>query len=290
LSTSSYPAFDLSVAELNSADGTPPPHPACSTRGSTRPTASQLSHIRARCDAGLYLQAYALCDELPPLRSWRGAEARVLAGRLASELGDPRLGFALFALAYREDRRHAKARFFYGGVVGRRWGPLAEWRFMQAQPELCEHSPEDRADWLGSGADVLAQLRDFDRAGRLMEQALFLQPENPWTACQHSDLLSQQDQRPAALAAAERALELQPWYRPAVLRASHLLQQLGHPSQAIELLRSASLQLESSPVLRLLVAALVEEDNPASAALFARLGYKSDVPVRYFRKLDRPDV
>lgn len=36
-----------------------------------------------------------------------------------------------------------------------------------------------------------------------------------------------------------------------------------------------------------IVTALVEWDNAASAALFEALGYRADVPVRYFRKLDR---
>jgi len=39
-----------------------------------------------------------------------------------------------------------------------------------------------------------------------------------------------------------------------------------------------------------IVAALVEEENTASATLFAKLGYQADVPVTYFRKLDHPDV
>ena len=37
-----------------------------------------------------------------------------------------------------------------------------------------------------------------------------------------------------------------------------------------------------------IVTALVESDNAASAALFEALGYRADVPVRYFRKTDRP--
>ena len=35
-----------------------------------------------------------------------------------------------------------------------------------------------------------------------------------------------------------------------------------------------------------IVAALVESDNAPSAALFEALGYRADVPVRYFRKTD----
>lgn len=38
-----------------------------------------------------------------------------------------------------------------------------------------------------------------------------------------------------------------------------------------------------------IVTALVEPASEASAALFARLGYHEDVPVRYFRKVTTPD-
>ncbi|MCH7808367.1 MAG: GNAT family N-acetyltransferase [Planctomycetes bacterium] len=39
-----------------------------------------------------------------------------------------------------------------------------------------------------------------------------------------------------------------------------------------------------------IVAALVDPDNAASDALFRKLGYRADVPVRYYRKLSRPDI
>ncbi len=39
-----------------------------------------------------------------------------------------------------------------------------------------------------------------------------------------------------------------------------------------------------------IVAALVESENDVSANLFKKLGYLEDVPVRYFRKLDHPEV
>ena len=39
-----------------------------------------------------------------------------------------------------------------------------------------------------------------------------------------------------------------------------------------------------------IVAALVESDNTASHVFFEGLGYRADVPVRYYRKLSRPDI
>ena len=37
-----------------------------------------------------------------------------------------------------------------------------------------------------------------------------------------------------------------------------------------------------------IMAALIEPDNVASAALFEKLGYHNDVPARYYRKLSHP--
>jgi ribosomal protein S18 acetylase RimI-like enzyme len=39
-----------------------------------------------------------------------------------------------------------------------------------------------------------------------------------------------------------------------------------------------------------IVAALVEVDNPASAALFRKLGYSDEIPVHYFRKLSHSEA
>ena len=39
-----------------------------------------------------------------------------------------------------------------------------------------------------------------------------------------------------------------------------------------------------------IVAALVEPENAVSCALFEKLGYRTDAPVRYYRKLSRPDA
>jgi len=39
-----------------------------------------------------------------------------------------------------------------------------------------------------------------------------------------------------------------------------------------------------------IVSVLVDSENDRSANLFTKLGYLEDVPVRYFRKLDHPEV
>lgn len=39
-----------------------------------------------------------------------------------------------------------------------------------------------------------------------------------------------------------------------------------------------------------IIAALVEAENDSSARVFEKMGYKTDVPVKYFRKLARPEA
>jgi ribosomal protein S18 acetylase RimI-like enzyme len=39
-----------------------------------------------------------------------------------------------------------------------------------------------------------------------------------------------------------------------------------------------------------IIAALIEPENPESEALFEKLGFRNDVPARYYRKLGRPDA
>jgi len=39
-----------------------------------------------------------------------------------------------------------------------------------------------------------------------------------------------------------------------------------------------------------IIAALIEPENVVSCALFERLGYRNDVPARYYRKLARGDI
>ena len=39
-----------------------------------------------------------------------------------------------------------------------------------------------------------------------------------------------------------------------------------------------------------IVSVLIEEGNEASAGLFKKLGYRDDVPARYYRKLSHPDA
>ena len=61
----------------------------------------------------------------------------------------------------------------------------------------------------------------------------------------------------------------------------------GHGT-ASELVRACETALQAEGIH--IVAALVGPDNTASCALLRKLGYLTDIPVRYYRKLSDPDV
>jgi hypothetical protein len=69
----------------------------------------ELDEIATFYEQGLYLQAYRAGEHLGPLEEWPGAAGAVMAGRLAGNLGAPRLARRLFLKARREGRQNGTA-------------------------------------------------------------------------------------------------------------------------------------------------------------------------------------
>src|SRR5690242_18246775 len=91
----------------------------------------QLDQVLELYLSGRMLRAYEAAQALGPLHTWRGATARVLAGRLAMNLGAPRLGHVLHRLAYRDDSGHPEAIYYNARAVFGTRGPLAAWELLQ---------------------------------------------------------------------------------------------------------------------------------------------------------------
>jgi len=106
-----------------------------------------LDRVQALYDRGLMLQAYEAARADGPLRSWQGRNARILAGRLASNLGAQRLSCAMHSLAWRENRTSASTQCYHGRGILNRWGPLAAWEFLRGRGE-----PEGDAEERGTGS------------------------------------------------------------------------------------------------------------------------------------------
>ncbi len=88
------------------------------------PTPDQLRPVRDLYDRGLHSQAYAAANEIGPLAAWRGTAGRILAGRLASQLGASRLGALHLLRAFREAPDDTDARYFLLRRVQGTQGPF----------------------------------------------------------------------------------------------------------------------------------------------------------------------
>ncbi|HSQ54224.1 MAG TPA: hypothetical protein VLM40_00650, partial [Gemmata sp.] len=213
-----------------------------------------LVRIRELYSQGYYRRAYDAAVAIGPMRSWTGTPARLIGGRLAIQLGAPRLGRRLHILAYRETPAHPEAIYYHARYRMEHFGPLSTWQFMRSHPDWSAASPELHADWLALTAFISARLRDFDRAERWLNRANSIAPDRPWPCIERSSAYELADRFEDALAAARRSLDLQPLFRPGVQSVAHLLWRMGREREALDFLTVAESQLESGLVTAQLAA------------------------------------
>lgn len=257
-------------------------------------TAEHRREVIALYDRGLYLQAYRLAESRAPLKDWRGADARILAGRLAGNLGSQRLGNWHHIHAYRQDPTHAEACWYYGNYLANCRGPLTSWRFLR-QVGTLEGAPiELRAPWLALHATVLGRLRDFDAAEEWLARAEALGYVHPWIVLERAALCTLEDRSDEAERLARKALEIRPWYRPAVQWVAHFLVEKERDPEAMELLEEAGRRLESCAIWGQLATLQMElkryADAHASLAEFDRLAPLVDKDMAQWLDARRSDV
>jgi cellulose synthase operon protein C len=226
-----------------------------------------LRRIRDLYDRGLYLQAWQASTQVGPLREWRGTSARVVAGRLAGNLGAPRLGRVLHFRSWRDDRENLEALYSYATALLDRRGPLDAWTVLRPGGDFAAAEVSLRADLYALRGEVAALLRDFDTAEHWLGRAEKIAPERAWIHVARARVLEHEDRYDGALAAVRRALDLRPWYRPAVQALGHLLQLLDRDPEALVFLREASRRIESGAVAVQLAALEVELGHHAEARL-----------------------
>lgn len=215
----------------------------------TAPNANQImAAVLELYDQGRYIDAYEASRPLGDLTQWTSDDGLVMAGRMANNLGAPRLGRALHWRAARRALQHPLAAYFGALAYWSRFGTLHAWRKYR-RTELPDHATNSvRADWLAMKALMLAYMRDFSRADQYMIEALELDPNSSWLHVQLCEVLDREDLHEEALKAAREALNLRPLYRPAVQSAGHKLVQLRRDDEALELLSSSAKQLQSGEV------------------------------------------
>jgi tetratricopeptide (TPR) repeat protein len=220
---------------------------------------ADLVQLRDLYERSLNLQVWQLVQRIGPLQRWGGTEARIMAGRLANNLGGQRLGRVLHIRAWQQDPSHPTATSYYARVLFERKGPYATWRFVKSVGEMPEAPVDVRADWLAFAATVAATLRDFSTAETLVARAIELsERRQPWIFVERSYVLLQQDRHEEALDVARRALGLNPVFRPAIQAAAQVLAHLNRDDEAMQLLRDAAARTESAPILTHLATMLGE--------------------------------
>ncbi|CAN5396834.1 hypothetical protein BH11PLA2_BH11PLA2_18380 [soil metagenome] len=231
------------------------------------PTTADLARIREHYTHGRYRQALTAFEPFGPFRSLTSTPARLLAGRLAMQVGAPRLGRKLHAAAFRSTPSNLEAAYYHARYRFERFGPLSAVLFVREQTDWSDASPDLRGDWLAFQGFLAARLRDPDRAEKYLTQAEKFAPQRPWIRVERAAVLEANDKLDAALASAEDALQLLAWFRPAVQAKSHLLLKMGRGDEAHEFLVEAVKHLESGVLAAQLAAMQIERDDFTAAAV-----------------------
>lgn len=200
---------------------------------------SVLAEVKAAMDRGFMLDAWKIAEESGvPLQQWPQGDARRLASRLASNLGNGRLGYALDYLNWRADRQNPK--WYFQALFSRgRWTPGVHLKEEIEERLKGEMSDKVRGELLAYQAWVCAASRDFEPAYRKIGQALEIDPTDSWLHVQHSSILESHDRYPEALEAALKALSLDQNYRAPVLQVAEILIHLGRDDEALKFLTEA---------------------------------------------------
>ncbi|TXT49746.1 MAG: TPR domain-containing protein [Limisphaerales bacterium] len=232
---------------------------------SLSPSAADLAMLQQLYDAGRFPAALAAAQPFGPLEQWRDTDALILAGRLARHLGAGGLGMRLILRAWRHDRGHWRARYHRFWILLDYRGPVTAWRELKHFAVAPDAPVEWRADYCSLKARVLTGLRDFEAAGRALDEGDALGTDRAWLAVERAGWLQAQDRYSESLAAAERGLTAQAWHWACAGVKGHLLTLLNRDEEAVEFLSEAAGRLESSGIVAQLAALQMELGRHAAA-------------------------
>ena len=232
----------------------PEPRPAAARE--VQPSAELLATVESLYERGLCRQAFEAATAAGPLERWRGEQACILAGRMAFNLGAPRLALRQHVRAYYSAPGKVRAQAYYLEAVLAMRGPVAAWqtfrRFQQGLPDPGSQ-PEADEGWeylFTLGARICGLFRDFERAEELLQRAALRPSKTPWLLVERGGLCLMKESWEESLALGRQALQARPWYRPAVQEVAQCLRTLDRHEEALAFLQEAAQRLESLPVLQ----------------------------------------
>jgi hypothetical protein len=74
---------------------------------------ADLTRIRDLYAQGHYRRAHDVATAYGPMRAWTGTAARLIGGRLAIQLGAPRLGRRMHLVAFRSTPAYPEAVYYH---------------------------------------------------------------------------------------------------------------------------------------------------------------------------------
>ena len=237
------------AAAADDAEAADSPHTTTTQTPLSLHDAEQLlARVLALYEGGKLVAAFDAGRPLGPLAAWPGTKGRVLAGRLAGQLGARRTADALLLRAFRADRDSPLAAYYYTVVVLARCGAFAALEALRSFEFAALADRELASDWYGLAAHIYALLRDFATAEGHLDKAFELAPDDHYRWVERAELYELQDRYADALAAARRALQANPASVAAIGQTASLLVLLDRVPEALELLHGRLQEVESAPL------------------------------------------
>lgn len=217
-------------------------------------------------EAGRYMDAWRMVEPQGPMQGWKGAEAQVFGCRLAGNMAAPRLAALLIRRAARAAPHDPEVVVHYGYHLQQSRGLVPCWRYAQEAEAHVAQYPRVLADLKAMRACIAGVYRDFDTAWKLWEEAVALEPDSAWLRVEKTAILLSQERREEALHAADEALALRPWFRPAAQHKGRILHLQGRWQEALEFLTEANARLQSHGIASQLLTLKREVDDHAGMA------------------------
>ncbi|HEY0048362.1 MAG TPA: C39 family peptidase, partial [Pyrinomonadaceae bacterium] len=209
-----------------------------------------LQDVRNLHEQSLHLQAFNLAQSICPLPRWEGTEAVLLASHLAYNLGALKTSVKWTTRAWRNDKKHPRAMFYYASEILNSKGSLPGLIFLRKQAADFQAEGKILSWWYCLHAGAFSFLRDFTTADEWHKKAIEAAPEEPWVWVSQAHSLEMQDRYEEALAMSREAFEIKPWQRSSVFALAHILTLLERYDEALEILNEAATRLENAWVVK----------------------------------------
>ena len=234
-----------------------------------------LPEILALYDEGQCLDAWTIAQRFGPIDQWPSVEAKIVGGRLVRHLGAPRLSSLLHLRCFRAHRENATAQYYHLYRVHERRGALVAWLERQRFGAPPGDDPEAVADYHGQCAQLLGALRDFERAEQQLALSRAAREARPYWYVERTSLSLLQDKYLDGLNWAQEGLSRYRRYPPLITFPADCLQLLGRSDEALEVLRTALQESQSSLVIGYLIRLLMQrrlfDEVPSALSRFEEL-------------------